>query len=156
VCRANELDLTSMLGTYRTPSVRIGQIVRCEVRGLLRVVELRDSPIQWPLGRAGKGPASPIVYRGLAKAIRVEAVVDICQAWGVSPSLVQRWRKVLGVKKSPGTTVRRQSMMRGLKGQKIRKAALPALSSPERRAKIAAAQRAAWKRGRPSRWDKIK
>ena len=145
-----------MLGTYRTPGVRIGQTVRCEVRGLLTVVELKDSPIQWPWGRAGKGPPSPIVYRGLAKAVRIEAVVDVCRNWQIGESAVQRWRKKLGVKKSPGTTLRRQSMMRGVKGQKIRKAALPALSSPERRAKIAAAQRAAWKRGRPSRWDKIK
>jgi hypothetical protein len=37
-----------MLGTYRTLRVRIGQIVRCEVRGLLTVVELKDAPIQWP------------------------------------------------------------------------------------------------------------
>jgi hypothetical protein len=143
-----------MIGTYRTPKVRIGQIVRCEVRGLLKVVKLADTPIQWPWGRAGKGPPSPIVYAGLAKAVLVEAVVDICHAWGVSASSVQRWRKALGVKKSPGTTARRQRMMRGAIGQKIRKAGYKSLSSPERGAKIAAAQRAAWKRGRPSRWDK--
>jgi hypothetical protein len=28
-----------MIGTYRTPKVRIGQIVRCEVRGLLKVAK---------------------------------------------------------------------------------------------------------------------
>jgi hypothetical protein len=44
-------------------------------------------------------------------------------------------------------------MMRGPKGQKIRKVGFSSLSSQERRAKIAAAQKAAWQRGRPSRWD---
>jgi hypothetical protein len=145
-----------MLGTYRTPKVRIGQIVNCEVRGPLKVVKLSDSTIQWPWGGAGRGQLSPIVFKDLAKAVRVEAVVDICSAWGISESPVRHWRKKLGVKKSPGTTARRQKTMRGPIGQMIRKAGFKSLSSPERRAKIAAAQRAAWKRGRPSRWDNLR
>lgn len=145
-----------MLGNYCTPKVRIGQIVTCEVRGPLKVVKLVDSPIQWPWGGAGRGQLSPIVFKDLAKAVRTEAVIDICRAWGISDSPVRHWRRKLGVTKSPGTTIRRQKMMRGPKGQKIRKAGYKSLSSPERRAKIAAAQRAAWKRGRSSRWDKLR
>jgi hypothetical protein len=86
--------LARILGTYRTPKVRIGQIINCEVRGPLKVVKIEDSPVQWPWGRMGKGPASPIVIKDLEQAIWTEAVVDICLACFpfVRPALAQEAR----------------------------------------------------------------
>jgi len=89
-----------LFGPYRTPRFRIGSLVRCEVRGEVRIVGLSDDPIPWPLCRVGKWLV-PVVYRGLAKAVRRESEQAVAHWWGIGKWQVWTWRKALGV---PATT----------------------------------------------------
>ena len=57
--------------------------------------------VRWPPASA-MGQRALIVCGELLKAIRLESVSAIVQAFGVSPVTVARWRRVLGV---PVTTV---------------------------------------------------
>jgi hypothetical protein len=86
-----------LLGSYKTPRFKYGDLVRCEVRGELVVVGLSDAPIPWPLGRPGHYRESLVVYKGLARAVRRESAAVICDHWGVTAQTVSRWRKALGV-----------------------------------------------------------
>jgi hypothetical protein len=63
------------LGKYRTPRFRIGQRVRCQVRGEMVIRGITDAPIPWPLGsQKGRGGRhSLIVYKGLVRAIQRES-----------------------------------------------------------------------------------
>jgi hypothetical protein len=62
-----------LLGEYRTPRFRIGQRVRCAVRGEMVITSMTDTPIPWPVGKRGPGRHSLIVYKDLAKALRRES-----------------------------------------------------------------------------------
>ena len=77
-----DADRFKLLGTYRTPRCRIGQWVRCQVRGEVRIVGLSDAPIPWPVCKVGKWLV-PVVYRGLAKAVRRESEQAVAHHWGV-------------------------------------------------------------------------
>ncbi len=56
-----------LFGSYRTPKVRMGQKVECEVRGTLKVVRLSDSRIPWPWGSGPTGRATLVLYGDLAR-----------------------------------------------------------------------------------------
>jgi hypothetical protein len=86
-----------LLGKYRTPRFRIGQRVRCEVRGEMIITSMTDAPIPWPVGKSGRGRHSLIVYKALAKAIRRESNQAISHWWGIDPQTVTKWRRSLGV-----------------------------------------------------------
>jgi hypothetical protein len=130
-----------MLGSYRTPRVRIGQTVECELRGPVIVTSIADSPIQWPWARGKQGRTSPVVYKDLAKALRVETGVDICKAWGIANCTVRKWRKRLGISGyTPGLIERLRQHMLGPVGRRMHRLAAPTLRSPARRAKIAASK----------------
>jgi hypothetical protein len=86
-----------LLGKYRTPRFRIGQRVRCEVRGEMIITSQTDAPIPWPVGKRGSGRYSLIVYKDLAKALRRESNQAISRWWGVSPWVVCKWRWVLRI-----------------------------------------------------------
>src|SRR6476660_1631814 len=92
-------------GPYRTPRFRYGSVVHCEMQGQVEIIGLSNGPIPWPKGRKVGGTAHGFVlYRDLAKAVRNEAGVVVCQWWGVSMNAVTRWRKALGVgRKTKGT-----------------------------------------------------
>ena len=96
-----------LLGRYRTPRFRIGDVVRCARRGEVRIVGLSDAPIPWPTGqllRGGRRPAL-ILYGGLAEAVRRESAEAVMHSWGVKHATVWLWRKALGVPQyNPGTT----------------------------------------------------
>jgi hypothetical protein len=93
-----------LLGTYRTPRFRIGQRVCCQVRGEVIITGMTDTPIPWPIGKVGRG-RSPVVYKGLAKAIRRESNLAVCHWWGITPQTVSKWRKILIVPRAtPGTS----------------------------------------------------
>ena len=65
----------------------------------------------------------------------------VCYWWGVTGQTVTLWRKALGIGRSnPGTSKLHAANYRDHVGEAMRKAALPTLRSPERRAKIAAAK----------------
>ncbi len=86
-----------LLGTYRTPRFRVGQRVRCQVRGEMVITHLTDAPIPWPIGKGGRGRHSLVVYKGLARAVRRASEQAICCWWGVRTTTVWKWRKALGV-----------------------------------------------------------
>src|SRR5262245_21181251 len=78
-------------GPYLTPVVAPGVVVECEVRGLVTVVGLADSPLPWPLGERD-GQQQPIVFKALARAIRQESPQAVAAAWGVDLAIVQTWQ----------------------------------------------------------------
>jgi hypothetical protein len=47
-------DAPKLLGKYRTPRFRYGDVVKCAVRGEVVTVGMRDAPIPWPVGKPRK------------------------------------------------------------------------------------------------------
>jgi hypothetical protein len=92
-----DADRFRLLGKYRTPRFRIGQRVRCQVRGEMIITGMTDAPIPWPVGKQGSGRNSLIVCEDLAKALRRESNQAICHWWDVSRSVVCKWRWALRV-----------------------------------------------------------
>jgi hypothetical protein len=92
-----DADRFRLLGKYRTPRFRIGQSVRCEVRGEMVITAMTDAPIPWPVGKNDRGRHSLIVYKDLVKAIRRESNQTICHWWGVCRGVVSKWRWALRV-----------------------------------------------------------
>jgi hypothetical protein len=45
----NDADRYRLLGAYRTPRFRVGQRVRCLIRGDVEVAGVHDGPIPWPV-----------------------------------------------------------------------------------------------------------
>jgi hypothetical protein len=86
-----------LLGKYWMPRFRIGRRVLCEVRGEMVITGMTDAPIPWPVGKGGRGRHSPVVYKGLAKAVRRESEQAVCHWFGVRTTTVWKWRKALGV-----------------------------------------------------------
>jgi len=69
-------------GPYRSPLVsRVGTILPCELRGPVKVVGITKSPIPWPIAE-NDGHRALVVYRGLARALRVETGEAIARARG--------------------------------------------------------------------------
>lgn len=82
-----------------------------------------------------------MVYRDLAKAVRLESNQTVCRLFGVTPQTVSKWRKALGVpQNNPGTLRRRVEHGTSPRGQKALKAMWAKACDPVRRAKIAAAK----------------
>jgi hypothetical protein len=65
-----DADRFRLLGTYKTPRTRYGQIILCAVRGEVVIPGLTDALIPWPLGKRGHERHSIIVYKRLTKAVR--------------------------------------------------------------------------------------
>jgi hypothetical protein len=102
----NDADRVKLLfGPYRAPRCRVGQRVRCEVRGEVTIVGLSDAPIPWPLCRCGKWRV-PVVYRGLARAVRRESELAVARWWGIAVWSAWQWRKALGVGPTTEDTAR--------------------------------------------------
>jgi hypothetical protein len=57
---------------------------------------MSDAPVPWPLCRSGKWRV-PVVYRGLARAVRRESELAVAHGWGVGVWSVWQWRKALAV-----------------------------------------------------------
>ena len=64
-----------LLGRYKTPRFRIGDVVACARRGDVRITGISDAPIPWPIGQTlPKGRARTLVLcGGLAEAVRWES-----------------------------------------------------------------------------------
>src|SRR5262245_1094818 len=93
----NDAERFRLLGKYRTPRFRIGQRVRCLVRGEMVITGMTDALIPWPLGKQGRGKHSLVVYKDLVKALRRESNRAIYHWWGVCPSVIWKWRWALRV-----------------------------------------------------------
>jgi hypothetical protein len=72
----NDAERFRLLGSYRTPPFRYGRQVFCELRGWVTIVDLREAPIPWPVGKRGK-VTTLILYGDLATAVRREAAVAL-------------------------------------------------------------------------------
>jgi hypothetical protein len=85
----------SLSRRYITPVTAIDVKVRCEVRGLVRIVGMTTAPIPWPIGEA-KGEGTLILYKGLTSALRSEAPAAVAYWWNVPLEKVIAWREQLG------------------------------------------------------------
>jgi hypothetical protein len=83
-------------GPYRTPCFKYGAKVECEVRGEVTIWKLTAARIPWPIGKTHRA-TSLVLYKDLARAVRLEAACDVAYWWGVGPSTVNKWRRALGV-----------------------------------------------------------
>jgi hypothetical protein len=136
-------DRFRLLGTYRTPRVKLGRILSCEYRDDdVIVVGYSDGRIPWPLGRRrGKSSKTMVMYGDLVRALKVESNLAICYWWGVTPQTVTAWRKALGVEPTTKGTSRLRSEWTG--DERIAKGLRKAMRKardPDRRAKISAAR----------------
>lgn len=122
-------------GPYPMPRCRVGGTLTCEFRGRdVKVKSITNAPISWPSVYPNR--VSPILCGSLLSAVRLESRNAVAHHWGVSPGIVNKWRRAIGVGKwTPGT--RRLIVYYIKKGQRKSR-------SSESRAKMSAA-----KRGRP-------
>lgn len=88
-------------GPYAPPAVEVGDIIRCAMRGRVRVHRWSDrGAIQWPLViRAGQSPGRPAlaVTGDLVRAVQREAAIAVARHWRTTWRLVRLWRRALGV-----------------------------------------------------------
>jgi hypothetical protein len=133
-----------LLGTYRTPKFRVGDVVKCARRGDVRITGVSDAPIPWPLGQTlPKGNArSLVLYGDLVEAVKRESAAALMHFWGVGHHTVWVWRKALGVSQyNEGTSALKSERLTPVL-RRACEASRPTWASPERRAKISAARRA--------------
>jgi hypothetical protein len=94
-------DRTKLLfGPYRPPRLRKGDRAACLYRGCdVTITGWTDARVSWPCGLpvGTKGRPSLLVDEDLARAVRHESAAALRFWWGVSPLLVWKWRKALGV-----------------------------------------------------------
>jgi hypothetical protein len=137
----NEADRYRLLGRYRTPRFRLGQWVRCLIRGEVEVAGVHDGPIPWPVCKTSRRHAI-IVYADLARAIRRESAIAVAHWWGVRQLQVWVWRKALGVgATTKGTSKLRSAYTREPWAVGAWAKAHSKAGDPARREKIAAAKR---------------
>ncbi|MBI1348793.1 hypothetical protein GC163_21175 [bacterium] len=130
-------------GPYHTPLFEYGQSVDCRRFGEITIAGLTDAPIPWPIGKHGRSK-SLVLTGDLCRAVEQKSNMAVAKHWGVTGQTVTLWRHVLGIQRAnAGTSAVLHDLFRGQEAS-MRVLALPTLSSPERRQKIAAA-----KRGKP-------
>ena len=140
-------DHYCLLGTYRTPRVRLGRIVTCEARDCDAIVDgYSDARIPWPIGRRrGTSARSLVVYGDLAEAVKRESNQAVCHWFGVTGQTVSKWRKALGVGlTNDGTHRLRSEYTAEPWAVEARATAHAKAGDPERRRKIAES-----KKGKP-------
>jgi hypothetical protein len=103
-----DADRFKLLGTYKTPRVRAGAVLACEARDCdVIVVGYSGGRIPWPVGRRrGSSARALVVYAGLADAVRRESNLAVAHWFGVTPKIVSKWRKALGVGPATAGTAR--------------------------------------------------
>lgn len=137
-----DADRFRLLCIYRTPRVRIGTVLTCEARDCDVVVTgYTDARIPWPVGRRKGAPArGPVVFGGLAEAVRRESNQAVCYWFGVTPWTASKWRRLLGIKwTNPGTRRLRSDYFDEPWAKRARKKAHAKNSDPQRRRKISEA-----------------
>jgi hypothetical protein len=142
----HDLDGFKLLGEYKTPRFKYGSVVTCAIRGPVKIIGLTAARIPWPKGRFRKRGSAIILYGALADAVRRKSVEAIKHWFGVGNDTVWKWRKALGVE---GTNAGTSALLsrwapETVQSEQANVAREPALKTPERAAKIAAA-----KRGKP-------
>ena len=127
-------------GPYRTPRFRYGQKVECLARGEVTITGISAARIPWPVGYVPFGK-SPVLTGSLVRAVQREAACAVCYWWGVTPWLVRKWRRALGVPRwNEGDLLLKSANGKRPVMRKALKAMWAKARDPERRAKIAAAR----------------
>ena len=110
---------------YTSPKVRVGDWIHCALRGRVRVCGFGRGRIPCPMCKHEPGRANMyVVYPDLARAVRVESRFAISYWWGVSTTLVTRWRKRLGVPENNEGT-RRLHKITFRAGKKVYRLGIP-------------------------------
>ena len=125
-------------GKYAKPAFRIGKRANDAILGEVTIIGVTVGKIPWPVFQ-NRGRKSLVVYRGLLRALQRESAGAVCYWWGVSPCTVSKWKRLLDIGKTVGTTKLHSLTFKGEAGERARIASRPTLSSPERGAKISAA-----------------
>ena len=101
--RRSQVDVTRLrFGPYSCPQAGVGEALHDELLGPVTVGGWTSGRVPWPR-RSGNGYQSLILCGDLVRAVKEEAGAAIEYWWGVSGSMVARWRKALGVPKlNPG------------------------------------------------------
>jgi hypothetical protein len=129
-----------LFGPYAMPRCRVGRWRKCVLQGKVKVVGISDTPIPWPQCRSNRHLV-PIICGGLLKAIKRESNQAVAWHWGVCAYTVSKWRKALGVRRSnEGTHELQSAWMPERLDDEARERQRQSLKSPERGAKIGAAQ----------------
>jgi hypothetical protein len=128
-------------GPYSTPAYGYGTQLECLECGEVMISKTSRGRIPWPMS-IRKGGTSLVLCHDLARAVRHEAACAVAYWFGVSTWTVRKWRRVLGVpSRNEGDRLLKSDYAKGERGALARTAALATAGSPERRAKISAAQR---------------
>ena len=142
----NEQDRVELLyGPYQAPRCKVGRLLRCRMRGQVRVGGITDAPIPWPRVRqlGGNGYPSLILCGDLVRAVQLESATAVAYWFGVTAQTVTKWRRVLGVEpltKGTSDLLRRwspETVGTDEAKEKLREAT----QRPLRNAKIAGARR---------------
>lgn len=128
-------------GPYLPPRCRVGGHALDVRFGRVQIVGIRECRISWPEIRRGRA-RSLLLSASLVRAVRRESSQAIQHWWGVSPSMVWKWRRAVGA--SADTEGRHQ--LRLAYGQepffrRAQRLAVAKAQDPERCAKIAEAKR---------------
>jgi hypothetical protein len=87
----DDADRFRLLGSYRTPRFRIGQRVRCLVRGEVVITGMTEAPIPWPIAMSGRGALSLIGGRSSAEG---ESRTDRAGRVIIAPSTGRRMTRL--------------------------------------------------------------
>ena len=141
-----DADRFKLLGKYRTPRFRYGQVVFCEVRGWVVLTGLTQAPLPWPVcKKAGRstGRTSLVVFRDLVRALRRESNQAVAHRWSVAVVTVSKWRKALGVERdNEGSRRLMREYAFEPEGYAARTKGVQAVATdPQRRARISAAMK---------------
>lgn len=89
-----------LIGTYAAPAVNRGEVVTCLYRDRdCLITTVTDAPIPWPRcqPRGEQGGSGLWVNDDLVKAIRTESAAALRWWFGVSVTVVWKWRRTFGV-----------------------------------------------------------
>src|ERR1700722_17200632 len=98
------MSAPKLLGSYRTPRCKPGQVFPCVINGDREVTGITDAPIPWPYNVPRAAVRQLLVSGDLERAIRTESNQAVAYYFGVSRWQVDDWRRRLQVPRmNPGT-----------------------------------------------------
>lgn len=127
-------------GPYSPPSVHVGQLVECSLRGPVVVRGWTQGRISWPWYRVTR--SALILCGDLEQAVHTESAQAIIHWWGVSSPTVSAWRKFLGVRGlTPGDLRLKRAWIPEILGEEQRALGRLAAHNPQTAARIVATRR---------------
>jgi hypothetical protein len=128
-----------LFGPYKSPALKLGHRVHCLYRDRFVIVHgWTDARLSWPTCRNAEGRGQPgiLVEEVLAFAVRCESALALMHWWGVSSTVVWKWRKALGVERMTPGSARLQRMNADAGAEVLRGVELPP-EARERRSRTA-------------------